>query len=1133
MRLDHQVLDYLRGYFVARDRSSTLDGSLLPQEDATYNLGSSYKRFDEIWANRYMGNVNAFTLEGKHADDIARFFDTDATDIANETAAIGAVGVDESTGAVYIGGLIDWLKFDSLTPTYKTLTISPTTDETALIINLTTHDPTTPVIKVVGPTYEAFRIHTHAYTGKMNLMIGYSVGNATMTGQMNFVFGGYQNDFTDASWNTLLGIQAGQNITGGDRNFLGGFQAGAAITTGGDNVGLGNRALSGNNPNYTIGIGTEALYLGTGGLTTLYGVAIGYQAGQGYALGYNYITLVGGYAGQTASGHYLVAYGFQAGKSSTGGSSVFLGTNAGLSASGGGNVAVGHNAGQSWMTGNQLAIANSSTTSPLIYGNFSTSYLKINGKLETTNDITISNTGGLYLGASALNPGSYEIWSSGTIRTAAGINIGGTDFTETASTGTIKFIGTNLGVIYKSVDTSSVSIWGGSQNDLTSGAGIQAYGISYADSNYAGSLDLFGGYYVSPTGRQGWLKFWSNGSIALFMDADQHVVVQGDYGTTYTTTSRESLQVNDHPTADWYNLVRFGTDRPIGFFTKTVYKNITFNAEYDDATSLWLGGNDSTASDYSGLFGFYTDTSTFILAGTKDPHVEGASIAANNWVSIIYASANDDAAGGVSPGITLWGNATDSRSPIKLANQDGVFFPVRIGEDYPTYYYSNGTTSRALVFNGVFDTQPNWLAGEGSTDAGAGMLVFVPESSPRIGLLVNLDKNSDGAALDTNWNQIIAGDYLGRVQVGMPWGTTWADAIKFNVDDYPLMLTNSGATDNRLSSSLGSSHISLQINQGVGSILRAGNDTPVYLNSYSNGGGISANAYLGDTLNWYFGEQSVSGSDYAGIFQFDTSSAFWAAYVSTATGNEDSAITWNNPFKVYSNRLYVDSAIDIKEAASIGTPASGFGRLWVNTDGVPQWTDDAGNERDVALSGWDDLRVPVSSIQRLGYSDPGWAKLKDNGSGSVGVYIPWFDATTVEEVYFVVQLPHSWQEGTNIKPHVHWTPKTTGASGQFVRWGLEYTWANIDGSYGNTTIIYTDATSAAAATTSGDSTMTADKHYMTLFSEIDATGKTLSSMLVCRLFRDASNGDDDYPYDAGLLEVDFHYYAYRLGNATF
>ena len=167
---------------------------------------------------------------------------------------------------------------------------------------------------------------------------------------------------------------------------------------------------------------------------------------------------------------------------------------------------------------------------------------------------------------------------------------------------------------------------------------------------------------------------------------------------------------------------------------------------------------------------------------------------------------------------------------------------------------------------------------------------------------------------------------------------------------------------------------------------------------------------------------------------------------------------------------------------------------------------------------WDDLRFPVSSVKRLGFSDPGWRQFKDSGGGSVGVYSLAFDKNIEEEVYFTVQLPHSYKEGSNITPHVHWSP-ADGDAGNVV-WALEYTWANMNGTFGNTTtIIVTDAADG-----------TVGKHQFVDFSAIDGTGKTISSILMCRLYRFSSSGADTYDDDAFLLEIDFHFEMDTIGS---
>lgn len=175
---------------------------------------------------------------------------------------------------------------------------------------------------------------------------------------------------------------------------------------------------------------------------------------------------------------------------------------------------------------------------------------------------------------------------------------------------------------------------------------------------------------------------------------------------------------------------------------------------------------------------------------------------------------------------------------------------------------------------------------------------------------------------------------------------------------------------------------------------------------------------------------------------------------------------------------------------------------------------------------WEDLRVPMTSAKAAGIKDPGFSIFKDNGSGSAGVFLWWFDKASEEELFFMVQLPHSW-DGTDITPHIHWVPKTNGALNATVEWGLEYTWADINGTFGNTSIIYTKTT------TSGDTTLVAGKHYMSNFSAIANASHTISSMLVCRIFRNATDATDDtYDDDAGLIEIDFHYASDTIGSRT-
>ena len=179
---------------------------------------------------------------------------------------------------------------------------------------------------------------------------------------------------------------------------------------------------------------------------------------------------------------------------------------------------------------------------------------------------------------------------------------------------------------------------------------------------------------------------------------------------------------------------------------------------------------------------------------------------------------------------------------------------------------------------------------------------------------------------------------------------------------------------------------------------------------------------------------------------------------------------------------------------------------------------------------WDDLRVPANATRVGSTAVPGLDVFLKNGAGtSTGVFLLWFDKSSVEQVHFGAQLPHAWKLGSTIHAHVHWVPKTNGGAGAKVSWGLEYTWVKIGGVYSPTTIISGNAHMPA------DASLVAGKHYLTELGTISGAGiDTVSSMLMCRLFRDATGalGTDDYDDDAGLLEVDFHIEFDSTGSRT-
>lgn len=163
---------------------------------------------------------------------------------------------------------------------------------------------------------------------------------------------------------------------------------------------------------------------------------------------------------------------------------------------------------------------------------------------------------------------------------------------------------------------------------------------------------------------------------------------------------------------------------------------------------------------------------------------------------------------------------------------------------------------------------------------------------------------------------------------------------------------------------------------------------------------------------------------------------------------------------------------------------------------------------------WDDLRFPPSLVNPGPANAPDFVQVAGLGT----VYVMAFNSSVTEDVHFVVQMPHSWKEGSTIKPHVHWT-NHEGGTGD-VRWVFEYTKAVVGGVFATTQQLAAVDTAEAQYT-----------HQVIGLGDVDMTGDTVSTILLCRVSRDAGHAGDTLDQDAGLLEIDIHYQIDGNGSA--
>ncbi|MEO6542400.1 MAG: hypothetical protein ABIN74_15465, partial [Ferruginibacter sp.] len=153
-----------------------------------------------------------------------------------------------------------------------------------------------------------------------------------------------------------------------------------------------------------------------------------------------------------------------------------------------------------------------------------------------------------------------------------------------------------------------------------------------------------------------------------------------------------------------------------------------------------------------------------------------------------------------------------------------------------------------------------------------------------------------------------------------------------------------------------------------------------------------------------------------------------------------------------------------------------------------------------SAAGFGNLIVPIYNT-KLGEpaNQPAWVKIKDDGTGSRGVFTYSFAGETEQDFFFSVQLPANWKEGSSILPRVHWSPQTGRLWGNVV-WGIEYSWVNYNTAapqaFPNTTILLATTATIDGITNTG-------QHLITAFASVSTnnTPGNTGSVLMCRFFR--------------------------------
>ena len=157
---------------------------------------------------------------------------------------------------------------------------------------------------------------------------------------------------------------------------------------------------------------------------------------------------------------------------------------------------------------------------------------------------------------------------------------------------------------------------------------------------------------------------------------------------------------------------------------------------------------------------------------------------------------------------------------------------------------------------------------------------------------------------------------------------------------------------------------------------------------------------------------------------------------------------------------------------------------------------------------WDDL-LQNSVTVGGGASAPTFSAY----NGNLLAYEFLGTGVTTKDLQMAWQMPHAWKEGSDIEPHIHLYVPNDGTGG-VIKFYFEYTWTNVD------------AEEVAATTISGTYTVTAaagNRHRILQATSIVGTGKTLSSIVSARIYRNPADAADTFAASVWLKAADIHY----------
>ncbi|MBL4710684.1 MAG: tail fiber domain-containing protein [Flavobacteriales bacterium] len=289
------------------------------------------------------------------------------------SAAQGLLIYSTSTNTFWFYNNTSWIEIVSSVSTDK---IEDVDGDTRIEVEQTADDD---LIRFTMRNKEYFQMED----GRINVL---NTGNSVFMGNL-----AGRSDNGSNNKNVYFGNSAGQFSNTGENNVGIGYRALRANTSGSNNIGIGEDAFRRNKTgSFNLAIGSNAM---DNAENLDSNMAIGFNALTNIVEGAGNIAIGQGALQDKTSGSYNVGVGVAVLENNLLGSrNTAVGRQAGYNSEGSGNVFLGYRAGFNEGGDDKLYIDNSSTTSPLIWGDFANDSLVINGDLAVTGNITYVGT---------------------------------------------------------------------------------------------------------------------------------------------------------------------------------------------------------------------------------------------------------------------------------------------------------------------------------------------------------------------------------------------------------------------------------------------------------------------------------------------------------------------------------------------------------------------------------------------------------------------------------------------------------------------------------------------------------------------------------------------------------------------